>query len=200
MDLVLASGNAGKLREFASLLATLPLTLRLQSEFDVPPVAETGTTFIENAIIKARHAAAVTGLAAMADDSGLCVDALGGEPGVRSARYAGDGASDGDNVTRLLGAAADLAPAARACRFVCVIVCLRHAGDPLPLIATGEWHGNLLQAPRGTHGFGYDPVFGVDAQGHSAAELEAEEKNRRSHRGLAVAALLQQFGTRWNLN
>jgi XTP/dITP diphosphohydrolase len=189
MELVLASGNAGKLREIAAMLDGLAITVRAQAEFAVSSVDETGTTFVENAIIKARHAARVSGLAALADDSGIAVDALGGAPGVYSARYAGVDASDEDNLRKLLAATAHVPDAARACRFVCVMVAMRDADDPLPLIATGIWPGQLLRAPRGDGGFGYDPVFLVPGHGCSSAELAAPVKNELSHRGQALRAL-----------
>ena len=186
---MLARTNAGKLREFAAMTAGLAFALRAQSEFGLGAVAETGTSFVENALIKARHAARGSGLAAIADDSGLMVDALNGAPGVYSARYAGAGASDADNVAKLLISTAAVPEPARACRFVCVMVYLRAPDDPLPLIATGTWEGRLLRAPRGHKGFGYDPVFEVPGQGLSAAELDEQLKNRISHRGRAMAAL-----------
>lgn len=190
MEFVLASGNAGKLREFAELLEGRDLVVRPQTEFGVEPADETGTTFVENAIIKARHAAAVAGIPALADDSGLIVDALGGTPGVRSARYAGPDASDEDNVTRLLEALSGVPDGSRTCRFVCVVVLMRDAADPLPLVATGVWEGTVLHAPRGANGFGYDPVFGVPDRGCSSAELESDVKNRISHRARAFSGLL----------
>ena len=189
MDWVLATGNAGKLREIAALLAGLEGNVRAQSDYHVPPVEETGTTFVENAIIKARHAARHSGLPAFADDSGLVVDALGGAPGVYSARYAGIGASDVDNLDKLLLATAAIPDAARSCRFVCVMVAMRDADDPLPLIATGRWEGSLLRAPRGEGGFGYDPIFLVPGHGCSSAELPSAIKNQLSHRGQALRAL-----------
>lgn len=188
-QLVLASGNRGKLAEFAALLGELELTVRAQSEFSIPEAEETGATFVENALIKARHAARMCGLPALADDSGLVVDALGGAPGVRSARYAGPGASDADNISKLLQALTAVPAHARTCRFVCVIAYLRTPDDPLPLIASATWEGMVLDTPRGAHGFGYDPVFAVPGYGCSAAELEAADKNRISHRAQALAAL-----------
>ncbi len=194
MRVVLASNNRGKLRELAAMLEALPLELVAQAELGVGEAEETGTTFVENAIIKARHAARSCGLPAIADDSGLVVPALAGAPGVRSARYAGAGADDAANRERLLHAMRGSHGADRACHFVCVMVYLRHADDPLPLIASGTWHGHVLAAPRGDGGFGYDPVFGLDdassGGARSAAELPPVEKNRRSHRGQAVRALL----------
>jgi XTP/dITP diphosphohydrolase len=192
-DLVLASHNPGKLVELRALLADLPWRLRSGADFALGEPEETASTFVENALIKARHVAAATGLPALADDSGLVVDALGGEPGVRSARYAGAGANDAANIQRLLAATESLEGAARACRFVCVIVLLRSAADPMPLIAEGVWNGRVLRIPRGTGGFGYDPVFLDAASGRSAAELSAEQKNAVSHRGQALRQLRAQL-------
>jgi XTP/dITP diphosphohydrolase len=189
MELVLASGNVGKLREIAAMLDGLPMRVRAQSDFNVDSVAETGTTFVENAIIKARHAARASGRPALADDSGIAVDALGGAPGVISARYAGEGASDEANLVKLLSATAHLPDAERGCRFVCVMVAMRDADDPLPVIATGTWRGQLLRAPRGEGGFGYDPIFLVPGHGCSSAELAPALKNRLSHRGQALHSL-----------
>ena len=193
MELVLASGNAGKLREIAAMLAGLPITVRAQSDFAIGSVEETGTTFVENAIIKARHAARVSGRPALADDSGIAVDALGGAPGVYSARYAGIDASDEANLRKLLEATADLPEEARVCRFVCVMVAMRDADDPLPVIATGIWPGQLLRAPRGDGGFGYDPIFLVPGQGCSSAELPPARKNELSHRGQALRVLIEKL-------
>lgn len=189
VDIVLASGNAGKLAELADLLGDLPVRLRTQAEFGVTAADETGTTFVENAIIKARHAAQACGRAAVADDSGLVVPGLAGAPGVRSARYAGVQASDADNVACLLAALAGRRDADRDCAFVCVMVCLRHAADPLPLIATGSWSGRVLEQPRGVGGFGYDPVFLPAGETRTAAELAPARKNALSHRGQAARAL-----------
>ena len=189
MELVLASSNLGKLRELDAMLQGLAVSVRPQADFAVSSVAETGTTFVENAIIKARHAARVSGRAALADDSGLAVDALGGAPGVYSARYAGSTASDADNLRKLLDDTAQLPQDARSCRFVCVMVAMRNADDPLPLIATGIWSGELLRAPRGSGGFGYDPIFLVPSLGRSSAELPATLKNELSHRGQALRKL-----------
>ncbi len=185
-DIVLASSNRGKLSEFRELLAPLGIGVRAQSEFGVRDAVEDGATFVENALIKARHAASDTGLPALADDSGIVVDALDGAPGIRSARYAGAQASDADNVRKLLAAMAHVPDERRACRFVCVLVFLRHANDPVPLIRTGCWDGKLLHEPRGSGGFGYDPVFEVPGRSCSAAELPPHEKNRISHRGQAA--------------
>ncbi|MGR8921524.1 MAG: RdgB/HAM1 family non-canonical purine NTP pyrophosphatase [Gammaproteobacteria bacterium] len=190
MDIVLASGNRGKLAELAALLEPTGLTVRPQSDFAVTEAVESGQSFVENALIKARNAASATGLPALADDSGLTVDALDGAPGVRSARYAGERATDADNVIKLLGALQGVPPRRRGCAFVCVMAFLRHPADPLPLIATGVWRGRVLEAPRGDGGFGYDPVFFDPALGRAAAELDAASKNAVSHRGQALSALL----------
>ncbi len=195
MRVVLASGNVGKLREFSALLAPAGLQFEPQSAFGIEPPAETGTTFVENALIKARHAAAVARLPALADDSGLEVDALGGAPGVHSARYAGaahgGNANDAANRDKLLAALRGLpATTARTARFRCAIVLVRSAEDPQPLIAEGVWDGSIVSVPRGREGFGYDPLFADRESGLTAAELPADVKNARSHRGQAVAALL----------
>lgn len=188
--IVLASGNPGKLAEMRDLLAPLDVTIRAQSEFSLEPAAETGLTFVENAILKARHAAQHTGLAAIADDSGIAVDALRGAPGVHSARFAGEHASDAANRARLLEALAGVEPAARSARFHCIIVYLRHAADPTPVISQGSWEGSVLECERGDGGFGYDSLFWVPEQQASAAELPPEVKNRLSHRGQAMRRLL----------
>ena len=187
--LVLASGNAGKLVELRAMLADLPLTIVPQRELGVDDVPETATTFVENALIKARHASAVTGLPALADDSGLIVDALDGAPGLYSARYAGSPTDDAANNAKLLQVLQGLPEARRTARFYAVIVLLRHADDPQPLIAEGRWEGRILDAPRGHNGFGYNPVFLDPAQGLTAAEMEPVQKNRISHRALALQAL-----------
>lgn len=185
--LVLASNNAGKLREFRALLAPLGVEVLTQGELGIPEAEEPHFTFVENALAKARHAARLSGLPALADDSGICVHALGGAPGVLSARYAGEPKSDARNNAKLL---ADLAPHAdRRAHYVCLLVLVRHADDPQPLIAEGEWHGELLAAARGDGGFGYDPLFLVPALGQTVAELPADLKNRLSHRGQAMARL-----------
>lgn len=192
-DLVLASHNRKKRVELGALLAPLGYRLRLVSEFsDVEP-DETAPTFVENALIKARHAAAVSGLPALADDSGLEVAALGGAPGVHSARYAGVHGDDAANNAKLLAALAAVPDDRRGARFVSVLAWLRHADDPVPLIAFGTWPGTILQAPRGSHGFGYDPLFLDPDLGLSAAELDAATKNARSHRARAMQALLAQL-------
>ena len=187
-DLVVATGNAGKVAELTAIFADLPLQLRLQSDFDVVPAEETGETFVENAILKARAASAQTGLPALADDSGLAVDALGGAPGVYSARYAEEG-GDRANNEKLLKAMSSVADEERGARFICVLVLLRHAQDPTPLIAQGEWEGSILRELRGAQGFGYDPLFLPRAMALSAAELPRSEKNRISHRALAAQQL-----------
>ncbi|MEO0423723.1 MAG: RdgB/HAM1 family non-canonical purine NTP pyrophosphatase [Pseudomonadota bacterium] len=194
--LVLASGNAGKLRELTAVLAPLQIEVVPQSAFDVPTAEETGTTFVENAIIKARHAARHCALPALADDSGLLVDALGGAPGVHSARYAGPFASDADNVARLLGALTDLPTEERTASFYCVLVLMRSEADPMPLLADGRWPGRITTAPTGDGGFGYDPVFVPDGYELTAAQLGAEEKNRVSHRAQALASLAELMQAR----
>lgn len=189
-QIVLATGNLGKVREINQLLAGHDLEVIPQSVFQVPEVEETGLTFVENAIIKARNAAAHADLPAIADDSGLEVDALQGAPGIYSARYAGPGASDRDNLEKLLVELGDLPEAQRSARFQCIMVYLRHAHDPSPLICQGTWEGRVLFAPRGDNGFGYDPVFYVPDQDCSSAELAPELKNRLSHRGQALRKLI----------
>lgn len=190
LKLVIASGNAAKLAEFAELFAdSAGIQLLPQGALGVVDVAETGLTFVENALLKARNAARETGLPALADDSGLCVEALGGAPGLYSARYAGAGADASANNTKLLAALQGVPAAQRGAHFYAVIVLLRHAEDPQPLIAEGVWSGTILDQPRGVGGFGYDPVFLDPALGRSAAELEPALKHRVSHRGRALAAL-----------
>lgn len=191
--LVLASRNKKKLAEMQALLAPRGYTLRLVSEFSDEEPEETGASFVENALIKARHAARVSGLPAIADDSGLEVAALGGAPGVRSARYAGEPSDDGANNSKLLAALADVPDARRGARFVSVLARLHHADDPVPLLAQGFWPGRILREPRGTNGFGYDPLFFVPELARSAAELPAELKNRVSHRARAMQSLLAQL-------
>ncbi|GAB3515258.1 RdgB/HAM1 family non-canonical purine NTP pyrophosphatase [Pseudoxanthomonas daejeonensis] len=187
--LVLASGNAGKLAELQALLANTGAVLLPQSALGVDDIEETGLTFVENALLKARHAARVTGLPALADDSGLCVDALGGAPGLYSARYAGGHGDSAANIARLMRELEGLNPQWRTAHFYSVIVLLRHAEDPQPLVAEGIWPGLVLDAPRGTGGFGYDPVFFDTEHGLSAAELDPALKNRISHRGRALDQL-----------
>ena len=187
--LVLASGNAGKLVELRAMLADLPLTIVPQRELGVSDVPETGTTFVENALIKARHASQITGLPALADDSGLIVDALGGAPGLYSARYAGGPTDDAANNAKLLQALDGLPDARRGARFYAVIVLLRHADDPQPLIAEGRWEGRILDAPRGNNGFGYNPVFLDPVYRLTEAEMDTALKKRLSHRAVALAKL-----------
>ncbi|HTD11021.1 MAG TPA: RdgB/HAM1 family non-canonical purine NTP pyrophosphatase [Steroidobacteraceae bacterium] len=187
---VLASGNAGKLRELAALLAPLDLTLVPQGELGVRAVEETGATFLANALLKARHAAAATLLPALADDSGLEVDALNGRPGVWSARFAGVAASDQENLEYLLRELKDVPQAQRRARYQCVIVLVRSGEDPAPLVAHGSWEGRIAAAARGSGGFGYDPVFVPTGDARSAAQLSPAEKNAVSHRGQALRALL----------
>jgi XTP/dITP diphosphohydrolase len=189
-EIVLASSNPGKVREINQLLAGLDLHVRPQSEFGVTDAEETGLTFVENAILKARHAANHTGLPAIADDSGLEVDALNGAPGIYSARYAGSDASDRANLEKLLDALKDVPEQERTARFQCLLVYLRHAADPTPLICQGTWEGRILYAPRGEHGFGYDPVFHVSTHDCASAELAPDVKNSLSHRGQALRKLV----------
>jgi XTP/dITP diphosphohydrolase len=189
-DLVLASRNQKKLKELTALLAPLGYALRLVSDFSNEEPEEIAPSFVENALIKARHAARVSGLPALADDSGLEVEALGGAPGVHSARYSGAHGDDAANNAKLLHALADVPDVERGARFISVLALLRHAADPVPVLAQGAWPGSILRAPRGTNGFGYDPLFLDPASGLSAAELSAEEKNARSHRARAMQALL----------
>lgn len=195
---VLASGNAGKLREINQILAGLGMVAEAQASHGVADADETGLSFVENAILKARHAAQQTGLPAIADDSGLEVDVLNGAPGIYSARYAGIGASDAANRQKLLAALADVPEAERTARFQCLMVYMEHALDPTPLICQGTWEGRILLAPRGENGFGYDPVFYVPGENCSAAELRSEVKNRLSHRGQALAGLLAALNRQGN--
>lgn len=188
MKLVLASSNAGKLAELRELLGDR-CVLHAQSEFGVGDADETGLSFVENAILKARHAARATGLPALGDDSGLCVDALDGAPGLYSARYAGRHGDSEANIDKLLDALEGVPDDARSARFVCALALVRHADDPMPVIAEGWWEGRILPARSGSGGFGYDPVFFSPAHGCSAAALPAEVKNRDSHRGIALARL-----------
>jgi XTP/dITP diphosphohydrolase len=214
MKLVLASNNAKKLKELSALLAPLPIKLVTQGSLGIAEAEEPHHTFIENALAKARHAAAASGLPALADDSGLCVDALGGAPGVRSARYADDAApsvsgdrearrdhQDEANNARLLDELASLVdPARRRARFVCALVAVRHADDPEPLIAFGRWDGQIVSERRGSGGFGYDPLMYIPALGATAAELPADIKNAHSHRALACAQLLTLMQSVWFAN
>lgn len=187
---VLATGNPGKVRELADLLAAFGLDIVAQTELGVESAEETGLTFIENAILKARHAAAVTGLPAIADDSGLAVDALGGAPGIYSARYAGLDASDQQNLDKLLVTLDPVPDGQRQAQFHCVLVYLRHAEDPTPLIFHGSWEGEITRAEAGQGGFGYDPIFYVPELGKTSAELTKDEKRAVSHRGKALSLLL----------
>ena len=191
--LVLASGNPGKLQELSAILDDLGYELHPQSEFDVSEVAETGTTFVENAIIKARHATAHTGLPALADDSGIEVDALDGAPGVYSARFSGPGADDTANNALLVEKLRDVPPMERSARYRAVIILMRHAADPSPLICEGSWEGVIQLEPAGNGGFGYDPYFYLTDRECTSAQLTAAEKNRLSHRGKALAELKRKL-------
>lgn len=188
--IVLASNNKGKAREFSQMLAGLGMQVVPQSEFNVPEIEETGLTFVENAILKARNAAHHSGLPAIADDSGLEVDALNGAPGIYSARFAGVGASDADNLNKLLVELKDVADEQRSARFQCLIVYMQHEFDPTPIICQGTWEGRITHAAQGDNGFGYDPVFFVPNQKCTAAQLSSEQKNALSHRGQALQKLL----------
>ena len=187
---VLASANPGKLRELTALLAPAGFELVSQAALGIDPVPESGTTFLENALLKARHAAAAARLPALADDSGIEVDALGGRPGVHSARFAGEGAGDAANLARLLEELEGVPEPRRSARYRCVVVWVRTAEDPAPLTAAGTWEGRIARTPRGSGGFGYDPVFVPAGEQRTAAELSAEEKNRVSHRAQALARLV----------
>ena len=191
---VLASSNQGKLREIQAVLAPFAMELLPQSDFAVTDAEETGLSFVENAIIKARHAATVTGLPALADDSGLAVDALDGRPGIYSARFAGPNATDLDNNFKLLASLANVPAEQRTAQFHCVLVYLRHAEDPVPLIAHGSWAGQILTQPRGDNGFGYDPLFYLPELDCASAELAPEQKNRVSHRALALQEMAHLLG------
>ncbi|HEX2494548.1 MAG TPA: RdgB/HAM1 family non-canonical purine NTP pyrophosphatase [Steroidobacter sp.] len=193
MRVVLATGNSGKLREFKALLAPLGFEVRPQSDYTNAAVPETGLTFVENAILKARHAARVSGLPAIADDSGLEVDALHGAPGVYSARYAGEGAGDQANVQKVLERLRDAPSSKRTARYQCALAFLRWDADPSPLIAQASWEGTIAAAPRGERGFGYDPIFEPVGRAATAAELAPEEKNQLSHRGQALHLLIEQL-------
>ncbi len=192
---VLASNNRGKVREFGELLADFHLEVVPQSEFQVPEAEETGLSFVENAILKARNAAARAGLPAIADDSGIEVDALHGAPGIRSARFAGSEASDQNNLDKLLAELEDVPEELRSARFQCLVVYLEHAEDPTPIICQGTWEGRITRAPRGDNGFGYDPVFLVPGHDRTAAELPAQTKNAISHRGQALRKLVEVLKT-----
>ena len=191
--IVFASGNAGKVREIAQLLDGLDIDVLPQSEFDVPEIEETGLTFLENSILKARNAAQHTGLPSIADDSGIAVDVLQGHPGIYSARFAGLGASDEDNLLKLIDMIKPFPEEQRTARFICSMVYLRHKDDPVPIIAQGVWEGQLVTDPKGENGFGYDPVFYVESQQCTSAELPPEVKNKLSHRGQALMQLLDKL-------
>ncbi|EKO3866707.1 MULTISPECIES: XTP/dITP diphosphatase [Vibrio harveyi group] len=191
--IVLATGNQGKVREMADLLSDFGFEVLAQSEFNVSEVAETGTTFIENAIIKARHAAQETGLPAIADDSGLEVDFLKGAPGIYSARYAGEKASDQENLEKLLKSMEGVPEAERTARFHCVLVLMRHENDPTPIVCHGKWEGRILTEAHGENGFGYDPIFFVPEDNCASAELEPARKKQLSHRGKALKSLFAQL-------
>jgi len=195
MRVVFASGNAGKVREVSEMLAPLDWQVVPQSTLFDEEAEETGLTFVENALIKARFACEKTGLPAIADDSGLEVAALGGAPGIYSSRFAGPGATDSSNIDKLLDALRDVPPEKRQASFYCAMVFLRHAEDPTPVIALGRWNGEILLSPRGDHGFGYDPIFYVPSEGCSAAELPPERKHQLSHRAQALHSLVAQIQT-----
>lgn len=194
-QIVLATGNAGKLREFQQMLGAQNIEFITQRSLGVDDADETGLSFVENAIIKARHASSISGLPAMADDSGLEVDALKGQPGIYSARYAGVGASDAENNSKLLRELANVPEAQRGARFQCVIVFMRHAQDPMPFICQGSWEGRILFAAQGENGFGYDPLFFVPSHGCASAQLDPSIKNSISHRGQALRSLLPHWAT-----
>lgn len=190
-QIVLASNNAGKLREFGQLLASIDIEVLPQKHFNIPEAEEPHVTFVENALAKARHAARLTGLPALADDSGICVSALGGAPGVYSARFAGEPKSDERNNQKLI---ADLqGKTDRRAHYVAVLVFVHHADDPQPIICEGEWHGEIIDTPRGANGFGYDPYFLVPDLNQTAPEIAADEKNKRSHRGKALRQLIERL-------
>lgn len=191
--IVLASGNKGKLAEFKGMFGDYHIDVVPQSEFDVPDADETGLSFVENAILKARHAARLTGLPALADDSGLSVVALQGEPGIYSARYAGEPSDDQANIDKLLDAMTEVDDRQREASFMCVLAFVRHADDPVPVIAQGQWSGQILRQRAGQQGFGYDPIFYVPSEACSAAELTKERKNQLSHRGQAISQLKIQL-------
>lgn len=188
--IVLASNNKGKVREFGEILSTLNMEVVPQATFNIDDADETGLTFVENAIIKARHASAIAGLPAIADDSGLEVDFLNGAPGIYSARYSGEGATDEKNLLKLLDALKGVPEAERTARFQCLLVYMRHAEDPTPLICQGTWEGIITTEPHGENGFGYDPIFHVPTHNCSSAQLSSDEKNILSHRGQALKTLL----------
>ncbi|MEH6811810.1 MAG: RdgB/HAM1 family non-canonical purine NTP pyrophosphatase [Motiliproteus sp.] len=194
--IVLASSNSGKLKEFNQVLQGLDYEVVPQSRFDVPDADETGLSFVENAILKARHASRISGLPALADDSGLEVDLLDGAPGIFSARFSGEGATDEKNNNKLISMLSSFPESQRTARFQCLLVFMRHAEDPTPLICQGTWEGRILLEPRGENGFGYDPLFYIPALDCCSAELESEQKNRLSHRGQAVVQLVERLAER----
>ncbi len=193
MEVVLATGNMGKLAEFRQMLSPLNITLHNQSEFQAGSIEETGLTFVENSILKARHASRVSGLPAIADDSGLEVEYLKGAPGIYSSRFSGEDASDADNIQKLLSVLDGVPTEQRKARFQCLLVYLRHADDPIPLICQGAWEGYILEEPLGENGHGYDPIFFVPETHCSAAELNATQKNSMSHRAIAMKLMLEQL-------
>lgn len=193
VNVVLASNNAGKIREFSAILAPFNITIIPQSEFNVPEIEETGATFIENALLKARHASKLTGLPAIGDDSGIAVHALNGAPGILSARYAGEPANPTNNIQKLLIAMKEVPDDKRMACFHCILVFLSYDNDPTPLVCEGRWHGMITKMPSGNRGFGYDPVFYVPSEQKTAAELSPERKNALSHRGRAIQSLLAQL-------
>lgn len=197
LKIVLASNNKGKLREFGAMLAPLSIEIHPQDEFHVSEAEEPYGTFLENCLAKARHAARSTGLPAIADDSGICVDALGGAPGVLSARFAGEPKSDARNNEKLVESLKGQAN--RRAHYTCVLVAVRHADDPEPIIAEGRWYGEVADTPQGEGGFGYDPYFYLPQYGKTAAQLTADEKNAVSHRGVALKKLVEEMKTRWML-
>ena len=192
-EIVLASGNAGKLLELQAILDSFEVQLVPQSDFAVEPIEETGLSFVENALIKARHASKISGLPAIADDSGIEVDILNGKPGIYSARFAGESASDEDNLNLLLQKLKQCGEAKPIARFQCAMVYLRHARDPTPLIAQGSWQGHIVFEPKGSNGFGYDPIFYLPDQACTSAELSPELKNKISHRAQAIQLLLEKL-------
>lgn len=198
MKIVLASSNKGKIKEFQEICASHQIELISQSDVGVSDADETGLSFIENAIIKARHASRITGLPAIADDSGLAVDILQGAPGIYSARYAGSAANSTDNILKLLQEMAHVETDQRTATFHCVIAFVMHANDPTPLVCEGRWQGRILEMPIGTSGFGYDPVFYIPALQKTAAELSAEQKNKISHRGIALTTFINRLPEKLN--
>lgn len=194
--IVIATGNKGKLNEFRQMLAHLDLHIVPQSDFNIDSAEETGLSFVENAILKARHASRLTGLPAIADDSGLAVDALGGAPGIYSARYAGEHANDQTNNDKLLRDLNGIDESQRGAQFICALALVRHADDPVPLICQGSWRGRILLTPQGENGFGYDPLFWIETEQCSSAQLSKTRKNQLSHRGKAMALLLEELQKR----